>query len=243
MRQRFTFWDFVLVLVAGTVLSVMVLLAVVAGTGSEEVGVGLQFLVVIPSQYVGSLAALAWVRGRRGYAGLADAYGLQAGPGHMRYLMAGAGLNVGLTLVLVPVVQALDLEQSPQQVVEIVGELEGPLVIAGAALVTAVLVPLVEELTYRGLLLRLLLQRQGTSAAVVVSSLVFAAVHLAGLQSYDRESIVAALAVAVPEFFVIGVVLARLTIKHGSLGPAIFTHSGFNLLSFVLLVAAPTLLE
>ena len=152
-------------------------------------------------------------------------------------------MNVGLSLLFLPVARAIGVEESPQQVVQIVEDLQGTGLILVAALVTAVVAPIVEELTYRGLLLRLVAQRSNAVVAVVVSSIIFASIHLLTLENFDRDTLQVALAVAVPELFILGMVMARMTVRSQILGPAIMTHAGYNLLSFVALVAAPTLIE
>lgn len=69
---------------------------------------------------------------------------------------------------------------------------------------------------------------------MVVSAAIFAAVHLTGL---DASQLLRSAAVFLPPLFLLGLILAWLTQRHGRLGPAIFLHSGWNLLSaFVLLL-------
>jgi membrane protease YdiL (CAAX protease family) len=46
-----------------------------------------------------------------------------------------------------------------------------------------------------------------------------------------------------PTFLVIGLVLSYLTAKQKRLGPAIFLHSGFNLLALVVLFLPTDLIE
>jgi len=53
----------------------------------------------------------------------------------------------------------------------------------------------------------------------------------------------AASAVVLPQLFIVGVVLAWVTVRSGRLGPAIFIHSGFNLLAAVVLLLPPELLQ
>jgi uncharacterized protein len=74
--------------------------------------------------------------------------------------------------------------------------------------------PVIEELFFRGLLLRSLQRRFGAWSAIVISSLVFAVVHLQLLQF--------------PALFLFGFVAGWLTIRSGRLGPAIWAHVAFN---------------
>ena len=86
-----------------------------------------------------------------------------------------------------------------------------------------VMAPLVEELFFRGLLLRLLLRTMGPVVAVVLQALVFAAVHLQPLQF--------------PGLFVMGLVAGALAVRTGRLGASWAMHIGFNGLTLCLLLA------
>lgn len=81
-------------------------------------------------------------------------------------------------------------------------------------LTIVVVAPFAEELLYRGLVLAGLERRLPSFAALVVCSVVFAAMHFQLLQF-------AGLAV-------FGMVLGALVQRTGRLGPAIFAHVGFN---------------
>ena len=78
----------------------------------------------------------------------------------------------------------------------------------------AVGAPLVEELFFRGLLLRTLLARVAPIVAILASSLLFALAHFEAVQF-------AGLAL-------FGVVLAALAWRTGRLGPGIGAHAAFN---------------
>lgn len=83
-------------------------------------------------------------------------------------------------------------------------------------------VPVIEELFFRGFLLRLLMSRLGTFSAVLLSSLVFAVLH-------------GNIGLLIP-VFVCSVVISVLYIRTGSIYPSILTHGCVNL--SVALVAA-----
>jgi membrane protease YdiL (CAAX protease family) len=72
----------------------------------------------------------------------------------------------------------------------------------------------VEELFFRGLLLRSLLRRVPQGWSVGISALLFALLHLEPLQ--------------IPGLFAIGVILAVLALRSGRLGPGICAHAAFN---------------
>jgi hypothetical protein len=92
----------------------------------------------------------------------------------------------------------------------------GVLVVVGA--------PVVEELFYRGLLLRSLERRLGSRWAIVVSAAVF------GLAHFEP--------VLFPALFLFGIVLGTLAVRNGRLGPGVFAHAGFNLVTMIALYAS-----
>ncbi|MDH3679807.1 MAG: CPBP family intramembrane metalloprotease, partial [Acidimicrobiia bacterium] len=111
-----------------------------------------------------------------------------------------------------------DPSESARRLVEAV---DGPAEWALFALSVAVVAPFVEELFYRGLLLRAVQSRLGTAWAIVISSAVFAVVHRQVLP--------------LPGLFVFGVGAALLTVRTGRLGPAWAMHVGFNAATLVVL--------
>ena len=90
------------------------------------------------------------------------------------------------------------------------------------ALLVGILAPVVEELFYRGLLLKALEKRRmPVWAAVVVSSIIFAGMHMQTLQF--------------PGLLLVGLVAGTLAAITGRLGPAIWLHIGFNMTTVVAL--------
>jgi membrane protease YdiL (CAAX protease family) len=102
-----------------------------------------------------------------------------------------------------------------------------------------VLAPVTEELTFRGVLLKTQSHRS-PRMIMVITALVFTVFHLLGL---DPSRMLSAAAVVLPQLFIIGLVLAWVTLRTKRLGPAIFIHSGFNLLAAIVLLLPPELLE
>jgi membrane protease YdiL (CAAX protease family) len=91
--------------------------------------------------------------------------------------------------------------------------------------------PLVEELFFRGLLLRSLLgsfeqvgPRLGPALSIVVTALVFALVHFEALQFLGLAGF--------------GVVLGMLAWRTGRLGPSIVAHMAFNTVTIIAIVVA-----
>jgi len=89
-------------------------------------------------------------------------------------------------------------------------------------LMVALVAPVVEEIFFRGLVLRSIERRTGANWAIVVSAALFGAAHLEPLQF--------------PALFVFGLVAAVLTTRTGRLGPAIWAHVAFNSVAVVNLV-------
>jgi uncharacterized protein len=88
--------------------------------------------------------------------------------------------------------------------------------------VVAVVVPVVEEVFFRGLMLRALQKRFSDVVAVLGSSAVFGLVHITGAATLSSL-------IAIPlvtGFY--GVVFALVTVKTGRLGPAILAHMIIN---------------
>jgi len=90
------------------------------------------------------------------------------------------------------------------------------------AMLVATIGPWVEELLFRGVLLSALLQRLRAAGAVIVSSLLFALVHLPDLDFRWY---------ALPALTLLAVALAWLRLRSGSLWPAIIAHGVNNLLA------------
>ena len=97
---------------------------------------------------------------------------------------------------------------------------------------TALLVPVGEELLFRGLLLRGFLLRYGATPALALTSLLFALVHLNPW--------------AFAGYFIVGWVLGWLVLRSGSVWPAIILHGAYNALAVIqtkTLIDGPPTLE
>ncbi len=120
------------------------------------------------------------------------------------------------------IVTALDIEAlQPESTVPIEIARE-PLTAALAGVAVIAVVPLAEEVFYRGLIFGGL-QRWGFWPAAIVSGAVFSAVHLR-------------VGLLIP-FFIIGVALAWLFWRRGNLWESVAFHTLFNAVSFSILVA------
>lgn len=143
--------------------------------------------------------------------------------------VAGVAAQYVLGLVVVYAYQASGvsrqtINQLGQPAQQITGLAHG---LGGVVLLVLVLVvgaPVVEELFFRGLLLRALRNRFGSAAGVIGSGLVFGLAHFEPLQ--------------LPVLALFGMVLAMLAIRTGRLGPGICAHAAFNAVAVYALLAS-----
>jgi membrane protease YdiL (CAAX protease family) len=208
---------------AGLGASLLAALAVAAGgiTSFEA------FAVVGPAQSLATIAVVAWLA-RSPWSGR-EPLGLRFAPSDAWGLLAGAGLQIALSVILSWVVVVFFRGEAPvQDVVRVADEAVGLGTRVAVVGTTVLIAPVAEELVFRGILLRALARRFANGVAVVISAAVFAAGHL-----LDPNALL-----AVPALFVMGLVLARQVVSSGRLGGALATHAGFNLLSVLFLFLA-----
>jgi membrane protease YdiL (CAAX protease family) len=194
------------------------------------------FLSSLVGQYVAGLGLLFWLARRKEDGDL----GFNIQGGDFGYIGVGLVLQLSVALLVLPLSNLLFPDGRPEQSVA-ASLMEAESFPVRVTLVVAYVVvgPVVEELIYRGVLLRAL-ESRGRWTAIIGSSVVFAAIHLPGLET---DQPVRSAAVFLPPFIVLGVVLAWLTIRKGRLGPAIFVHSGWNLLAALVLLIPSDILN
>jgi membrane protease YdiL (CAAX protease family) len=171
--------------------------------------------------WIGMLGAVVYA-GRKG-GGLAD-FGLRMEPRDVP-----VGLVVGflaqvviVPLVYWPLLKLLDEPDVSAAARSLTDRAHGFGVVLLVVL-TVIGAPIVEELFFRGLLLRSLERRLRPVLAIAVSSLIFASVHFQALQL---------LALAI-----FGVIAGTLAHRAGRLGPAIWAHVAFNATTVIALLA------
>jgi membrane protease YdiL (CAAX protease family) len=223
--------DFLLVVLGGFFASALVVgLSALLGTS--------EFILVLAlvGQYVGHLLTL-WILYRR--KGRPDV-GFSIEGRDTLYIGVGLVLQLALALLFLPLSSILFPEGEPaQQISSALAGLETTAAKVAAIVTAVVLAPVTEELTFRGVLLKSL-EKRSRGTIMVVTALVFSAFHLLGL---DPGRLLQASAVVLHQLFVVGMVLAWVTLRTGRLGPAIFIHSGFNLLAALVLLLPPELLQ
>jgi membrane protease YdiL (CAAX protease family) len=221
--------DFLLVFLGG-LLGSGIFLGLGALVGGEE----LTLVLALAGQYVGHLVVL-WALARQ-----REDLAFTVLGSDVRYLGFGLLLQLGLAILFLPLSNLLLPEgETAQEIAGAISGLETVPARVAAVLIAVVVAPVTEELTFRGVLLKVL-QGRSSRVAMVISALVFAGFHLIGLPA-DR--FLQSAAVVMPQLFIVGIVLAWVTLRSGRLGPAIFTHSGFNLLAALVLLIPSELLE
>jgi len=229
-ERRWGFGDVGIGLAASLVLSTLiggVILSIAGwqsgGDGPDTVPMWGLALLQIPL-WAGYLGAV-WYAGTKGGGIVRDFHA------HLRPVDVPLGLVVGIAtqlLVLpalyVPVfwLTSATEDDLSRPAEELSQRADGTLSWALFALLVGIIAPIVEELFYRGLLLRSA-EKRGASpwAAVVISALIFAAMHLQPLQF--------------PGLAAFGLIAGALVVLTGRLGPAIMAHIGFNLTTVVVL--------
>ncbi|MGD0140255.1 MAG: type II CAAX endopeptidase family protein [Tepidisphaeraceae bacterium] len=203
-------------------LCLMAVLATIASLlPSHHPGMGL--LVVVPV-----LAALAWLRARGAWGRhLADAIGWNAGRGFAREIFAGiVGYVAGIPVMAVGMGLALALARLSSTRASHPIEFDittGGWVRVVLIFLACLFAPVTEELMFRGMLLRHLTLRWPRMWSAVVVSLVFAAIHPQGWT-------------AIPLLGGVGLVLALIRIRRGSLVASMTAHALNNALVLIMLI-------
>ena len=231
MRDSWSILDFIFIWLGGLLGG-----AVLGGIGFLVFSAEWAVILALAGGIGTNLAILWWLYRRKSEPHL----GFELEPQDLVYLALGVFLQLAVAVLMLPLAERLFPEGGPPQ--EIARELADPdtaLIVKLAVVVAAVLAaPVVEELIYRGVLLRAVGSRSRV-AGIAVTAAVFSAVHIVTL----TEPFLATAALVLPPLFFLGVVLAWLTLRSGRLGPAIFTHTGFNLVSALVLFLPLDLLE
>jgi uncharacterized protein len=187
-----------------------------------ELPLGMIAVLQIPL-WAGYLGVPLWAARTKGQGVVAD-FGLRMERGDV---LKGIGAGLGTQLLAIPLLYVLifaitdalgwefdhDLSAEARELTDKATDVVGIVLLV---VIVAVLAPIIEELFFRGLLLRAIEKRSGPTWALWISSLVFGAVHLQVLQF--------------PALTLIGLVLGFgwLTLRTGRLGPAIWAHVAFN---------------
>lgn len=224
-------WSDTLIVVAagifGAALLGGVLIVLIYGVDSTaDIDPAAQFWILLPVQVVTQIVALVWVSRRRGTGSLAADFGFVIEPSDLKWIFAGPLALFGLGLIAGLLRALLGIsEENPQALLDTVAEFRGSITAVAIVLGVAVLGPVSEELTFRGLLLQTGLDKGlSPTATTVVSAAAFSLIHLV-----DSSLASVAGSITLVVLFLFGLFLAQLRIRTGSLAAPIFAHSGFNL--------------
>ena len=100
------------------------------------------------------------------------------------------------------------------------------LVVGALAVIGA---PIIEELFFRGLLMRALQHVAGTAGAVVVQAFIFGLCHMNPIYGLLNVGVVASITV-------FGVIVGAIAQRYRRLGPGMAAHALFNLLAVVVIL-------
>lgn len=224
---RWTIPDLVMIALAGLVGSI---LPVILGAGTDVI-------LLLVGQFVFTAAALWLVGKARGRDFQHLGFVVEVRDGLMLFL--GAGLQILFAILFLPLAMLVGLESEPQSLAGEIAGASGTYRRLALLLLVGLMGPILEELMFRGVLIVALVGRFKAKGVIIGSSAAFSAFHIVGISTVQPlESSV----VLVPQLFLFGAVLAYLRIMRERLGPAIFAHAGFNLLSLSVLLFFPELL-
>lgn len=165
--------------------------------------------------WVGLLGAPLHATYRKGRRSLGADFAFVA---HLRDIPLGAVAGLVTQLAIIPIIyipifRFVDDDDLGAPARDLAEKADG----AGVLLLVAVVVigaPVIEELFFRGLMLRAFERRFGAAVAVGASAVLFGLVHFQLLQ--------------LPALIAMGAVMGVLVVRTGRLGPAIWAHVVFN---------------
>jgi membrane protease YdiL (CAAX protease family) len=143
------------------------------------------------------------------------------------WLLAGVVLSLVAAAMLTPITELAHLNgKAPQSVSKTLEQARGVEVVV-LGLAVGILAPVVEELLFRGALLRGLLRRMTAPWAILLSAVIFAAVHVVGDPGAGY---------VFPGLLLLGLVSGYQALRTGNLARSMLLHIGFNLLSTIFLL-------
>ncbi len=218
---RWGIGDFVGIYVAGLVASVIgfsIGMSITGDTANHYSG--LTYALGFIGQYGAWLAGLVYASGRKGLGSLAADFGVRLDLRRMWALLAGVALQFVLGAMVLPLVHLANDEK--QQLVDDLKNASGGK-LAVLVIAAALVAPVLEEILFRGLLLRALRRHFAPEWAVAISAAIFAFAHLLDFN-------LGTLAI-VPALFALGVISGVAAVRLGNLSVSIPLHVGFNLVT------------
>lgn len=237
-RRRGVRWgaaDVLWVLLAQFVAATIAELAYRGAAGipiEDDLSTSAFFWLVLPAGAAASIGMLVALSRLKGRGSLRADFGFEIRLRDATAVLGGLGWQIVLIIFLVPFALLLESEGPSQDLVTEIEETRAAVAWVAIVLGVVVVQPLVEEITFRGLLLRALLRRWSPAPAVAVSSAIFGVIHVFGT-GFALDAIPTV--VGLTGF---GAVLAVQALRHDSLSRPILTHAGFNLTVVLLSLAA-----
>jgi membrane protease YdiL (CAAX protease family) len=220
--------DALLCWLAGYLGAILASFPLYAGHGSGNLDSRLVFGIILPAQQLTVVLAVVYVSRLKGQRSLATDFGFLVRLRDARALVIGATLEVGLTLALIPILR-LNPDAKNQELLRDLNEHRDAGTVVLFFIGAVIFAPLVEELLFRGILLRGLLRKVEPATAIVLSAVIFALVHYIG----DPNTLP-----FLPALAGLGAVLALTALRTGDLSASIFIHAGFNLTTTILFLAS-----
>jgi membrane protease YdiL (CAAX protease family) len=203
-----------------------------ADVGADEQPIRF-YIATIILQNLGIVLWLIVVSKRKGQDSLGRDFGLVWPFARLKaaavagWTAAGAGLAILAGILLRPIEALADLDEPAQGLPRVIERAETPgRVLLGLCVVFVA--PPVEELLFRGALLRGLQRRWSAAVAIFVSSATFAGIHL--LDPGARF--------VLPALLMLGLVSGYQAVKQGDLARSVLLHAGFNLVAAIGLLFA-----
>lgn len=220
--------DALLCWMAGYLGAILASFPLYAGHGGTDIDTKLVFGVILPAQQLAVVLAVVYVSRLKGQKSLSRDFGFVIRLRDAKALIVGAVLELVLTFALIPIL-TLDPDAKNQELLSDLKEHRDAATVVLFIIGAVIFAPIVEELLFRGVLLRALLRRFGPAAAVLGSGVIFALVHYIG----DPNTLP-----FLPALAGLGVVLAIVALRSGDLSTSIFIHAGFNLTTTILFLAS-----
>ncbi|MCB0978880.1 MAG: CPBP family intramembrane metalloprotease [Acidimicrobiales bacterium] len=195
------------------------------GKGVDDASMALLAVLQMPL-WIGFVATPVWAARTKGY-GIVEDFRLRVAPSDV----VGLPIGVAAQLVMVPLVSypflrltGTDMDKLSEPARELAQKARdgSTLGVVLFALVVVVGAPIVEELFFRGLVLRSIEKRWGSALGLIGSSVLFGVTHFQALQ--------------LPALTVAGVIFGALALRSDRLGPSIACHMAFNATTVVTLL-------
>ena len=199
-------------------------------------GVALAETIVVDVLLYAALIAVVYLAGRdlaARYAGWGWALGLQRPkPIDGAWVAAGIGMTLLGRLVVVLVATALTGGKAVSQSQNLHVHVDSPAVYVVLGVIAVLVAPVVEEIVFRGLMLRSFMRRLGFWPAALLSSAVFALLH-----TYQVSTLAGALTLS-GVIFALGLSNCLLVRWSGRLTAGIIVHAFYNALAITVLIAS-----